>query len=53
MNEDSKAPVFEFDESETIKDGIIKEIMKTFDKTERTVFEMALKEFYQRELQGS
>lgn len=56
LNEDGKVPVFEFDESEEElertmnKEGIVKEIMKTLDKTERTVFELASKEFSQREI---
>ncbi|HZG10537.1 MAG TPA: sigma-70 family RNA polymerase sigma factor [Kurthia gibsonii] len=56
LNKDEHVQLFEFEETEeeqekTVnKESLVKEIMKILDKKERMVFELASKEFSQREI---
>lgn len=56
LNKDDQVDLFDLDVSEdenerTInKENLVKEIMKSLDKKERMVFELAAKEFSQREI---
>lgn len=56
LNRDEEVPLFKFEETEEEKErtlnkeSIVKEIMKTLCEKERMVFELAAKEFSQREI---
>lgn len=56
LNRDREVALFEFEETKEERDkkvnkeSLVKEIMKILDKKERMVFELAAKEFSQREI---